>query len=234
MFALTLIFSILGLGLLALNYDTPIGERWGFRGFSVLFALAFATVGALIAARQPRNWVGWIFCWSGLTGGAQFFLEEYTIYALLSAPGSLPFGIAIAWVQNWIWVLAATPLWAFLPLIFPHGRLPSPRWRPVAWLAAMSIFAAAVGFAFAPEPLDSLSLSNPLTFPGADLVALIAILMIGAIGLVAAISLLARLRRSSGVALPPLRHRPDHQTHHHLRRAHGPELWYIHAGSRRN
>src|SRR5262245_37508806 len=135
LFGVSLLFSLAGLGLLALSYDAPINPGWGFRGFTALFALAFSTVGAFITSRQPRNPIGWIFGLSGLARSLQLFFQEYAIYTLLTAPGSLPGGIAAAWVQNWIWVWAALPLWVFLPLTFPHGRLPSPRWRPIAWLA---------------------------------------------------------------------------------------------------
>src|SRR5688500_20064378 len=76
LFGFSLLFSLAGLGLLALTWDTPVGERWGFRGFPALFSLAFATVGALIAFRQPRHPIGWMFCVCGVLSGVQVFLEE--------------------------------------------------------------------------------------------------------------------------------------------------------------
>jgi hypothetical protein len=57
--------------------------------------MSFATVGALVASRQPTNAIGWIFCWLGLSfslGGAG---EEYALYALVTKQGSLPGGAAM-------------------------------------------------------------------------------------------------------------------------------------------
>lgn len=59
---------------------------------------------------------------------------EYGAYALLTENGSLPGGVLAAWLGSWLYVLGANlVLYSFL--FFPDGRLPSPRWRDVAWLA---------------------------------------------------------------------------------------------------
>ncbi len=47
------------------------------------------------------------------------------------APDRLPWPRQVAWVGNWVWVPFHACI-ALLPLLFPDGRLPSPRWRPVA------------------------------------------------------------------------------------------------------
>lgn len=53
--------TALGLLLLALSLDVPVPGSFGFRGSSTILALAFSSVGALIALRHPANPIGWIF-----------------------------------------------------------------------------------------------------------------------------------------------------------------------------
>jgi hypothetical protein len=92
---------------------------------------AYPTVGAVIVARQPHNRVAWLCCAIGFLLGPAFFGQDYAWYALLHEPG-LPGGWAMAWLGQWPWYIALG-LISFLLLLFPNGRLVSPRWRPVAW-----------------------------------------------------------------------------------------------------
>ena len=114
---------------------------------------AYPTVGAIIIARQLRNTIGWLCCAVGLAVGPAFFAQQYAWYALVHRPGSLPGGLAMGWLGSWPWYLAAGLFLLFVPLLFPNGRLVSPRWRPVAW-AALVVTALACGWAaFGPHPL---------------------------------------------------------------------------------
>jgi hypothetical protein len=56
-------------------------------GFVLVF-MSFATVGALVASRQPRNLIGWIFGALGLFLPLASASEEYALYALVTQPGS--------------------------------------------------------------------------------------------------------------------------------------------------
>jgi hypothetical protein len=96
-------------------------------------------VGALIATHRPRNPIGWLFCAVGIFQGLIIATEAYSDYALRIAPGTVPGGLLTNWVAQWVWAPSVGLLVTFLPLLFPDGRLPSPRWRPVAWLSAFSI-----------------------------------------------------------------------------------------------
>lgn len=103
-----------------------------------ILALAFSITGALIATHRPGNPVGWIFCAAALCQALIIFSEEYATYTLLTRPGSLPLGAAASWLKEWIWAPGLGLILVFLPLLFPDGRLPGPRWRWVAWLGALS------------------------------------------------------------------------------------------------
>ena len=96
-----------------------------------------AALGALIAARRPDNPIGWIFCAVALLRALEVFARNYASYTLVTAPGSLPGGVAMAWLGlGWLGRPGPVVLSTILLLIFPTGHLPSPRWRVVAWAGA--------------------------------------------------------------------------------------------------
>jgi hypothetical protein len=106
--------------------------------FAVVFAaivLSFSTVGALIATRQPRNPIGWIMIVAGFGLATTILTGNYVEFSLAQPPGRLPATEWVVWVTAWVWVLGFGPALTFLFLMFPNGRLPSRRWRPVGWLA---------------------------------------------------------------------------------------------------
>ena len=100
-------------------------------------ALPFATVGALVASRRPHNPVGWLFIAFAAAATLRFTGSQYATYTLLKHPGSLPAGDLIASFAIHLWHPALGFL-KFSFLLFPHGRLLSPRWRIVAWVSAIS------------------------------------------------------------------------------------------------
>jgi two-component system NarL family sensor kinase len=131
-------------------------------GWAPLAALlAFAVVGGLVAARQPRNSVGWLLLAVAVCMTVRLVGESYAIYALITAPGSLPGGLYGAWVQ-WSWFGVVAILAIFLPLYFPTGRLLSPRWRPVLWLGIVYL-SAVVSNALQPGPTEWLATPRPAT-----------------------------------------------------------------------
>jgi len=116
----------------------------------VLGALSFSTVGALVAYRRPGNPIGWLLCATGFFEALTAFGGEYGTYALVS--GSLPGEVFALWLSSWTW-LAAGSVVLFAFLLFPDGRLPSPRWRVVAWLYVLVSCLQLAPFALAPGRL---------------------------------------------------------------------------------
>lgn len=130
-----------------------------------LFVLAFATTGALVASRHPGNPVGWLLALAGLAftiGGA---CEEISQYAVEESRPDLLAARAAAWVGGFVWMLGVGPAATFLLLLFPDGRLPSSRWRPVAWLAGVAMALVVGGVALAPGRIDGTEVTNPVGLP---------------------------------------------------------------------
>jgi hypothetical protein len=102
---------------------------------NAILAVSFPVVGALIATHRPRNPIGWLFCMVGVFQSLLIAAEAYSDYALWIAAGTVPGGLLARWVAQWIWAPSVGLLFTFVPLLFPDGRLLSPRWRPLAWLS---------------------------------------------------------------------------------------------------
>jgi hypothetical protein len=130
--------------------STPPGLPYGSVGdadtvvLSLAIVLTFSVVGALVASRHPRNTIGWLFCAIGLAVGFNGLAGGYAEYWLVSGRGSRSLGETAAWFGTWAWTAQLVAL-TFLLLLFPDGRLPSPRWRPMTWLAGLGIGGFVVG-----------------------------------------------------------------------------------------
>jgi hypothetical protein len=118
-------------------------------GFAVV-ALAMGTVGALVAARQPRNAVGWVLDAGAAVLALSGLAEEWAMRTLFIAPGSLPGGEIMAWVSQWCFLPAVVQVPSLLLVLFPDGRPPSRGWRPAVWLAVSATATLALGTALAP------------------------------------------------------------------------------------
>ena len=174
---------------------TGIGDLLFFVPFS-----AFPIVGALIASRRPRNPIGWICLADGLMWMLIVLSEGYSAYAL-ARPGSVPFPVTVhALLYSWLWVPAVSLLGIYLILLFPDGRLPSRRWRPVAWLSGSVILLVSALTFLLPGPLEGLGgARNPFGLEGQPWVAdagWIVLPLLPVCMLASAASLVFRYRRS--------------------------------------
>jgi hypothetical protein len=157
--------------------------------------LAFPIVGALIASRHPNNPVGWICLAIGL-----FWM---LIFLGDSIPGSGPYPVTIAALTQAIWIPPVGLLGIYLILLFPDGKLPSRRWRPLAWLSGVVMVLASLGITFAPGPLEGHpGVRNPFGLEGAPswvaTAGIVILLMLPLCMLASALSLVMRYRRSKG------------------------------------
>jgi signal transduction histidine kinase len=112
----------------------------------VLATLGYVLLGATIIDRQPENRIGWLFVALGTVLALWSNSQSYAVYTLTVRKGALPLGTFVGWVSHWS--LAAS-LVLFIPifLLFPDGRLPSRRWRPVMWVWVLGSAVAVIGFA---------------------------------------------------------------------------------------
>ena len=110
-----------------------------------VFGIAFAVSGGLIAWYRPANAVGWIF----LVGGIGHLVSAAAVLVMF-------YGIDAGWpvVSTRVlssvflvsWQVGVGGLFPLALLLFPDGHLPSPRWRPLAWLiVAATLFQMITG-----------------------------------------------------------------------------------------
>jgi hypothetical protein len=161
--------------------------------------LAFTIVGALIASRRPENPIGWICLVAGLFWTLIALDDQYTAYGLATT-GVVPFPAAVVALSQWLWVPPVGLLSIYLILFFPDGRLPSRRWRPLAWFSGAVMVLVSLAIALAPGPLPDLGgVRNPFGLEGypwiADATNVIPALL-PLCTLASALSLVLRYRRS--------------------------------------
>jgi hypothetical protein len=204
--AVSLMLGLFSVALLVLTRATPIPRGAVPRGVNAVWGLLLlailSTMGALIVARQPGNRIGWSFVAAGLGLGLQAFATQYAIYALLTDPGALPGAAWLAWISSWLTIPAIFSAFVALLLLFPTGRLLSPRWRPVAWMMVGWIVGVAVGnFAYPPDSYLGVEAPVRLNQAAGQIMTMIgglAWLLASLAVPAAAASLVVRFRRSRG------------------------------------
>jgi hypothetical protein len=200
-----LALATIDLILVALNSSHPdirIPEPWPAHTVS---AVAFSLVGAVVGSRRPENPIGWLFCAIGVFAAIVLLSSEYAAYALLAQPDSLPGGLAMVWIRAWVWV-PYVGLFVLLFLVFPEGW---PESRALRWFTSLVLFVIAYGTilaAFSPGPIDAIggAVDNPLGMEALRGVGTNSAVgpvesVLYVLGIVAAASLFARMRRARGV-----------------------------------
>lgn len=200
MWALTVVATVFTLFLVSLN--APSSSLWNTGPVSGLI-FAFSTVGALVASRRSENSIGWLFLSGALVWILGELALEYAVYVFITAPGTMPAGEWAAWFGAWArgtgWFLIVV----FLLLLFPDGRLPSPRWRPVLWGALGYVAFFTLVIWLSPESFDlrlvefarnPLGLELEIMVPLSNIVNLTFPLLVVASGA----AVIVRFRRSRG------------------------------------
>ena len=137
--AWTLCVVLLVLTILLDYFYTPVFTNPGnssVHQFFIVPSLVYATVGAFVASRRPKNLVGWLLCVIGLVFAALGFGTPYADYALLAEPAfSLPGGVYMVYVSQ---TLVALPVLisvaTLLILLFPDSRISDRSFRAVPWV----------------------------------------------------------------------------------------------------
>lgn len=116
-----------------------------FQPIGLVFGISFTLLGTLLVLRRPENRIGWIYLVIGVAQPLQSLAALYYEYSVVS--GGVPGTRWAAWASNWsTFPLFPAGLGLFAFLLFPTGRLPSRRWRPVA-VTAIAISAVMFGLA---------------------------------------------------------------------------------------
>jgi hypothetical protein len=206
---LSLISCVATIGLYIATLPAQLPSAWvtgGVVSIILVFLLpflAFPLVGALIASRHPKNPIGWICLAAGIIWMLSNLTIGYGTYGLLAARlGSVPFPAAIGSLGVWTWAPTLGLLGIYLILLFPDGRLPSRRWRPLAWLSGAVIILVSLGTALTPGRLPDLGgVRNPFgleEYPWVADAAQGVTLLLPLCMLASALSLVLRFVRSGG------------------------------------
>lgn len=142
--------------------DAGVNLGLWFPAMIAVLVIGLAVIGRLIVERQPGNAVGWIFLGSSVgfaitTAAYAWASLSYDRYA-----NGLPGTVFAGWLNLWDGIPCLVTLIIFVPLLFPNGRLLSPRWRWVAAFAAVGILGTTIGSALVAGPMALTGIDNPL------------------------------------------------------------------------
>ncbi len=175
---------------------------WGPPGFlgQLVFLIAmftFPLVGILIVSRQPRHAIGWLLMAIGAAWGTTSITDAWIAYAERANVAYLDLLLSLT---GWLWVPGVGLMGTYLVLLFPDGKVPSPRWRPLAWASGLVLISVSVLNVFGSRDFTDLGrpgIENPLYVTGAPsgaaLIPLVPLCGAACVG-----ALIYRFRRSRG------------------------------------
>ena len=182
-------------GAIALSLENDTFD--GFVAFALPMMLGYGTIGAFVASRVPGNPLGWLMLVVGVSFGVTGLSAEYVVWAFDT---DVPFRALAAWLSNWTYVVVFSPL-LLIVLLFPTGRVPSPRWRPVPYVIIGAALALAVSAWIRPGLVDAdVEVVNPTGVqalePLSDVLASIGSLALLVAAFASAAALVVRYRTS--------------------------------------
>jgi two-component system NarL family sensor kinase len=201
---LVMVVTALGFEFRLSELGTTFVER--FNVLRAASALGFGLPGAFVVAVRPRNRIGWLLAAVGVAQAVSLLGSNYGLAGIHDPTGSLPGDGWAMWVSEGIWSPAYFLVPTLLLLVFPTGRLPSPRWWPVAVVAVLAAGLSAVGWALLPPAQNDVNGLFPPGYrgpvpssPGIADAALSTSLLLGVVAIVASLASLAkRYRRATG------------------------------------
>ncbi|HET7235020.1 MAG TPA: sensor histidine kinase [Actinomycetota bacterium] len=183
----------------------------GFIAIAIVMLVGYGAIGGYLAIRLPRNPIGWLLLVVAGAFALAALSDEWVTYTYVTNRGNLPLGGFMAWVTNWIFLLAVWPIPLIL-VLFPTGRAPSARWRwlLVAFSASMTI--GALGTMLRPGDVDAnagIVIPNPTGVeslgPALDVILTAAGVVALVAALVATAAPFVRFRRAGGEERQQLR-----------------------------
>jgi hypothetical protein len=164
--------------------------------------VSFPAVGTVVAIRRPRNPIGWLLLTIGICFTLGVASTEYVGRALYTG-AQLPAVAIVDWAGSWTFLVGVAQIFVWIPLLFPTGHLPGPRWRVFARVAAVATTVGVAANALMPGALpgDGQPVTNPFAAPAAatgvlTILANLAFPAIAGLGLISVASLGVRFRRS--------------------------------------
>jgi uncharacterized membrane protein len=200
---LSVILATASVALASFNGENPVELVANHHAIGILNALILPLIGALIVVSDRRHLLAWLLIADGVFLAVYNLTQQYAPLALglTSRQLSLPGGDLASWLANWTNVPGIVILAGFVILLFPDGRLPSRRWRPLGLAAAVVLVVPTAMLAVGYWPLRGPSLmtqegSEPPLVGAMFWLAFQGALLLGAISIVA---LVLRFRRAGAV-----------------------------------
>jgi hypothetical protein len=166
LWAVILVLAAGGLANIALAEPPTQGNDPVAFLLSAAITLLFGGVGALVVNRQPRNAVGWLVWLIGALIGLSMASTAFAVWSLDTFDIQPPPAVLAAWITQWAFSPTLVIALFFLPLLFPDGRLPSPRWRWALGFAVLTAIAAGLPDMLGPGTLGPTGIPNPTAWPG--------------------------------------------------------------------
>jgi hypothetical protein len=200
---LSVTLALASVALAGFNGENLLELVANHHAIGILNALVLPLIGALIVVGDRHHLLAWLLILAGAFLAVYNLAAQYAPLALgltwrrLSLPG----GDLAGWLTSWTNVPGIVILAAFLILLFPDGRPPSRRWRPVAWAGAVILVVPTAILAVGYWPLRGPQLitqegSQPPLVGAMFWTAFQGALLLGAISIVA---LVLRFRRAGAV-----------------------------------
>jgi hypothetical protein len=134
---------------------------------SAMLVINLGLVGGIVSVRRPGHGVGRILLVAGTAAAVEFGGASYATTDWLLGGARLPLVVPIAWLSTVVSTPTVVLLVVFLPMLFPSGRLPGPRWRILAFVAVAAALTGAVSAATRPGPIPiwRVTIDNPVVVP---------------------------------------------------------------------
>jgi signal transduction histidine kinase len=188
--------AMVGSAYVVANHE-PISEQVPY---IVAFSM-FGVVGSVIVSRDRRNVIGLMLLYASLFTAASFLAGELFTWLVVRGHSG-PFVVFLGLMNNFGWLLGILPVIFILPLVFPDGHLPSPRWRPLLWGIIAFLAVVGVTLIFGQPRLtgsvEDISVANPFfvhkVFIDPVIGLLFPVVFLASVG-----SLFLRFRRAAGI-----------------------------------